>query len=179
MIRTIYNRIVEFFRDKDGSGSIPSKEEMKSLTRQYVRQNQLRELVLNMVLYHPQPFWVKSEDGKMVLVNEAYEKAYKKYLEDYAGNYDKELWGEQIAKEFGENDAVVRRTKSPILVVEKLGEELNEHLLVIKYPITDSSGQEHVAGEAISVQDVICTFADHYGKEKCLEFINQCLDSKE
>jgi len=43
-------------------------------------------------LSFPLPFWYKSEEGRMIMLNDEYCKTYHKCREDYIGKTDYEVW---------------------------------------------------------------------------------------
>ena len=55
-------------------------------------------------LAFPFPFWYKSSDGRMRLLNDEYCKTFKKCREDYIGKTDFEVWDEEKARLFEIDD---------------------------------------------------------------------------
>lgn len=88
----------------------------------------------------PIPMWLKDTTGKMLSLNQAYEDVFLfplgKTRKDYIGNYDEDIWGEQIAEIFRSNDIIVTSQKS---FVEISNEDLKNPLLngwtFYKYPV--------------------------------------------
>ena len=95
----------------------------------------------------PFPFWYKSSDGRMRLLNDEYCRTFKKCREDYIGKTDFEVWDEEKAKVFENND------KSTLL--SQLGYNVyydNEvdDSIVIKWRIPGLTKEEsYVAGIAV------------------------------
>ena len=88
----------------------------------------------------PIPMWLKDNNGRMISLNDAYEKAFllpqNKFREDYIGNTDKEIWGDKIEKIFRRNDKKVLESHQNHIYIEN--EDLTHPLLknweFIKYP---------------------------------------------
>jgi len=123
------------------------KEEMKSridgydekLTEHTNQINELKQILLNrdqeiiqlrnqLMIFEsshtdvPVPIWLKDTSGKMLFLNKVYaEKLLHplgKSAEDYIGNYDKDIWGREVAANFGRHDKKVMHTKKPEEMVE-------------------------------------------------------------
>lgn len=66
----------------------------------------------------PVPIWLKDTNGKMLFVNNEYEKELlnpiNKTAEDYVGNTDIDVWGDEIGKRFQAHDREVMRKKRAI-----------------------------------------------------------------
>lgn len=98
-------------------------------------------------LAFPFPFWYKSSDGRMRLLNDEYCKTFKKCREDYIGKTDFEVWDEEKAKLFEIND------KSTLL--SQLGYNVYyssevEDSIVIKWRIPGLTKEEsYIAGIAV------------------------------
>ena len=56
----------------------------------------------------PLPMWIKDQSGRVLAANEAYEKYYLrpigKTLEDWIGNYDRDVFPQDVAEDWGKND---------------------------------------------------------------------------
>jgi hypothetical protein len=73
----------------------------------------------------PLPTWLKDLDGTMLAINDSYEfyflKPIDKTKEDYIGKTDFDIWNEEIAKIYKENDLAVLHSMKKIW----FGEEVN------------------------------------------------------
>ena len=88
----------------------------------------------------PFPYWVKSREGRMVKLNQAYEDHYLTPIGltrlDYIDHTDFEVWPEDIARSFRIADLDVVKKKAPIITIEKIrinGKETEAQ--VMKFPI--------------------------------------------
>ena len=98
-------------------------------------------------LAFPFPFWYKSSDGRMRLLNDEYCKTFKKCRGDYIGKTDFEVWDEEKAKTFEHNDKAT--------LLSQLGYNVYydnevEDSIVIKWRIPGLTKEEsYVAGIAV------------------------------
>jgi len=88
----------------------------------------------------PVPIWLKDINGKMLFVNQEYERAILhpigKSSKDYIGHTDIDVWRKEVGKKFIENDRKVVRYKKAIEFTEEW-EGLNGQKFkgrLIKYP---------------------------------------------
>lgn len=88
----------------------------------------------------PLPVWMKDTEGKMVFLNDVYEKEFllpRGYsINDYLGKNDYSVWPEEIADAFIKNDKEVMRTKQHIRKIEMLQDAKGNHYYadLLKYP---------------------------------------------
>ena len=98
-------------------------------------------------LAFPFPFWYKSSDGRMRLLNDEYCETFKKCREDYIGKTDFEVWDEEKAKLFEINDKTT--------LLSQLGYNVYydnevEGSIVIKWRIPGLTKEEsYIAGIAV------------------------------
>jgi PAS domain-containing protein len=116
----------------------------------------LRSKVILMESAHtdaPLPMWLKDLNGRMLSVNKAYEEAFLlpigKDASDYIGRYDVDIWGEEVAKGFRENDLEAINSDAPIWKIENVG-ELGNHK-VVKYVRMAGKVKLGIAGIAIPI----------------------------
>jgi len=105
----------------------------------------------------PMPAWIKTDDGVMLCVNAAYERAYGKSSASYPGNEDHVFWPDSVADAFNANDEVVRDTLRTRVVREKVPVwHDNDHSATfLKFPILDDQGRlTGVGGVAISYSEL-------------------------
>lgn len=88
----------------------------------------------------PIPAWIKDASGRVLSCNKAYEDAFLRprgyAISDYVGHDDFAVWPEAIAKDFRENDEMVRKSRSVWSGEEKI-ENVDGSFTktrVIKYP---------------------------------------------
>jgi PAS domain-containing protein len=109
----------------------------------------------------PFPAWLKLvEDGgktyRMAKINRSYEDTYNVTKLEYEGKTDAEIWGEEIAELYAENDRRVYTTKRAVITHEKVREDprnqANQVILhiVAKFPVI-ISGKPKLAIGGISI----------------------------
>ena len=94
----------------------------------------------------PHPTWVKGRDGRMIDLNQPYEKAFDVEGGDYRGKTDVEYWGNELGTEYWSHDLRVMRTEQPWDGYETVrvdGKE--EKWRVTKWPI-------HVSGVIVGIK---------------------------
>ena len=119
-------------------------ESLNSLIRE-LDSALLRSNAISLVF--PFPFWYKSSDGRMRLLNDEYCRTFKKCREDYIGKTDFEVWDEEKAKLFEINDKTT--------LLSQLGYNVYydnevEDSIVIKWRIPGLTKEEsYIAGIAV------------------------------
>lgn len=91
----------------------------------------------------PTPAWLKGQAG-MLVINRAYEAAYGKPAEGYAGESDTAMWDVDIAERFGGNDQIVIQTGKHHRFFESAPRtgQANVHVgEFVKFPVFDSHGR--------------------------------------
>lgn len=122
-------------------------------TRRYTEAQVVRAngLPLALVDSSPHPKWAKAIDGRMKIINRAYEDTFNIRSEEYIGKYDHEIWPVEVAEIFAKHDRQVLMDKKPIEFVEKVPKDPKDphsaliDLWVQKFPIWDTSRTEVVA----------------------------------
>lgn len=135
------------------------KAEIKSLHDKVESLNKLiRELDTALLrsnaisLSFPFPFWYKSSDGVMRLLNDEYCKTYKKCREDYIGKRDKEVWDKDIAEKYENSDRETLRSQLGYSVT--YDHEVKD-TIVIKWRIPGITKEEsYIAGIAVPFEDI-------------------------
>lgn len=98
-------------------------------------------------LSFPFPFWYKSSDGKMRMLNDEYCKKYQRCRETYIGKTDHEVWDTETAEKFKINDDLA--LKSQLGYIIDYDSEVKD-TIVIKWRIPGiTSGESYIAGIAI------------------------------
>lgn len=98
-------------------------------------------------LSFPFPFWYKSNNGTMRMLNDEYCRAFNRCREDYIGKRDEEVWDKDIAEKFQINDK--KTLDSQLGYIIDYNSEI-EDTIVIKWRIPGiTSGDNYVAGVAI------------------------------
>lgn len=87
----------------------------------------------------PLPMWLKDTKGVMLFLNDEYEKQILHPIDmtkaDYIGRTDRDVWAEEIADAWRENDLKIMRTKSPQMMTEHwYGPDGMIEGRVVKYP---------------------------------------------
>ena len=123
------------------------KSDREKNDRIHKLENEVSQLRSNMIILsiaddnYPNPKWMKSNDLMMLKLNKSYEdiylKPFGKSRSDYIGKYDYDIWPEDVAFRFRENDRKVLMSKKPITFSEKVptadGKEIEVE--ITKYPI--------------------------------------------
>jgi len=115
---------------------------------QVVRAN---GLPLALIDSSPIPKWAKSVDGRMKLINRAYEETFKIKSEEYVGRYDHEVWPKYVALAFAAHDREVLASGKVVEFIERVPKDPKDpdsetiDLWVQKHPIWDASRTEIVA----------------------------------
>ena len=123
------------------------KSDREKNDRIHKLENEVSQLRSNMIILsiaddnYPNPKWMKSNDLMMLKLNKSYEdiylKPFGKSRSDYIGKYDHDIWPEDVAFRFRENDRKVLMSKKPITFSEKVptadGKEIEVE--ITKYPI--------------------------------------------
>lgn len=88
----------------------------------------------------PLAMWMKDTSGKMVFLNAIYEDMFLiprgLSMYDYVGKFDKDVWSDEVAREFGKHDKEVIRTKKYVRHIEKIDDGTGGFVYadVLKYP---------------------------------------------
>lgn len=99
--------------------------------------------------------WIKDLDGRYVYANRAAEQAFRTRREALYGKTDAEIFPDETAKLFSENDSRALETGTGIQTVETLRQENGvRHSIVCKFPIRDTDGRiSMVGGVAFDVSE--------------------------
>lgn len=103
----------------------------------------------------PIPMWLKDTAGVMLALNSAYEREFLRPLgkkqSDYVGKTDLEVWGPDIAREYGANDGEVQATRKMWLGTETVPQKDGTvaKYAIMKYPRMEGSYLIGIAGIAI------------------------------
>lgn len=124
-------------------------------------QRTISELQLHIIhlesgnMDHPFPWWCKNAEGKMIVVNRAYEQVFLLprgfTRKDYEQNYDSAIWGDEIAAVYAKNDQRVKTTGQRWEGVEPIAtpDGRIENWLIIKYPRYHNGIFLGIAGVAV------------------------------
>jgi len=88
----------------------------------------------------PVPMWLKDSKGKMVFINNEYERLFLfpvgKTMEDYIGKTDYDIWDKETAEQYRKNDIRAMQSQNPIYTTEliPMAGTLPKELRVVKYP---------------------------------------------
>lgn len=99
--------------------------------------------------------WVKDEQGRYVYLNKTLEKRnFGVLLKDWRGKTDSELWPEEIARRFHENDLAVLESGRAMEVVEEATnlDGSKSIWLVSKFPVTHA-GKRFIAGIGVDITE--------------------------
>ncbi len=125
-------------------------------------QKQLNDLQLKVQLMEsahndlPIPQWLKDTHGRMLSINDPYIKLTGISRDKYIGNTDWDVWPENIARQFIENDNKVMREKKPMHTIEKfiVADGSIEEWNVLKFPRYAGNIVVGIGGIAFKKADV-------------------------
>lgn len=101
--------------------------------------------------------FLKNAAGRYLFVNETCCRIFARPMEEILGHTDVELWPQDIAMQFVENDRAVLSRNAAIQVVESAPhDDGTHHWLITKFPIAADSGQpEMIGGAGIDITERI------------------------
>jgi len=99
--------------------------------------------------------WAKDEYGRYVFLNRAYEQRFGVRLQDWLGKTDFEVWPEELARFYKQNDEKAFHSAAPIEAVEESIEADGRHCVwwIFKFVYSDGRGGRHVGGIAYDVTE--------------------------
>lgn len=105
--------------------------------------------------HRPGNAWIKDEDGRYVYLNKGYEQRFGVNLSDWRGKKDADLWPQEIARKFRENDLAVLSDGQTREVVEETRNPDGSltYWWNFKFLICDALGRKYVGGCGIDVTD--------------------------
>lgn len=169
LVNNEYISLIGVLREQNNDLSTKQKENDERIKNAEEKtaqlKNQLSEFKMLYMTYEslhldlPLPQWVKSKDGRMVMVNRQYEKVFlipvNKTALDYAGKTDIEFWGEEIGKHYSHNDNKVIDLEQPVYTLEPTlnskGDTIYWH--IYKFPLYIGGKISAVGGLAYSPDD--------------------------
>jgi PAS domain S-box-containing protein len=99
--------------------------------------------------------WIKDEQGRYVYISKTLERRFGVRLEDWRGMTDAELWPEEIAKPFRENDLAVLQSGRPVELLEEVPNPDGSKSIFLntKFPMFSANGERFVAGIGLDVTE--------------------------
>ncbi|BAY47944.1 diguanylate cyclase with PAS/PAC and GAF sensors [Scytonema sp. HK-05] len=103
----------------------------------------------------PAVAFMKDEQGRFVYINESFERCFDIKMADWLGKTDFDVWPEQLALQYRENDRAVFAADKTLELVEVVPNPDGHlrHWLSFKFPYKDISGQRLLGGIAIDITD--------------------------
>lgn len=97
--------------------------------------------------------FIKDEEGHYVFANKFLEKRFIYMLDDWRGKTDFEIWPEDVAKQFRQNDLTVISTNRVMETVETTVDPGGKttFYIMFKFPLTDSQGGRLVGGIGVDI----------------------------
>ena len=103
----------------------------------------------------PAVTFIKDAAGHWVYVNDAFGKSFHVQGHDCLGKTNEELWPPEVAAVMGDSDRQVLESGQPFQEVQSFADAHGEqrHWLVLKFPLTGSSGALSIGGAAIEITE--------------------------
>lgn len=116
------------------------RNEISNMKLEQFKSNHNRILFSNSIDSFPFPYWVKSRDGRMIKLNDAFEKAFLKPKDltrmDYIDHFDVNIWSAEEAADFKKTDMRVTITKKKLTYIKDINMNGKvDRYLVTKFPI--------------------------------------------
>jgi PAS domain S-box-containing protein len=147
-------RLLDPPRDQVG-GSIIST--VIDITERKIQEETLRlsEQRFSAFMRHlPGVAFIKDLEGRYVYYNEAAHTLFGKNPEQFLGKTDDEVWPEENAARYRENDAAVVRDRRPAEFVESVEQSDGNHSwLMYKFPIVEAGAVVLVGGVGIDITE--------------------------
>lgn len=104
-----------------------------------------------LIMCCPYPMWFKDTEFKMVFLNKAYELEFGVTVQEYNNKFDENIWPEDVAVEYRQNDLQVLTTQKPISVIEHHfdAQGVYRPITVVKWPLIVNNDLLGVAGMAL------------------------------
>lgn len=101
----------------------------------------------------PAVAWAKDEQGRYVYLNKAYEKRFQVQLDDWQGKTDFEVWPQEVAQAFWENDRKVLADNEALQTIEETitADHLRCYWFISKFVFRNGGNERFVGGVAIDV----------------------------
>ncbi len=98
--------------------------------------------------------FIKDMEGRYVYYNEAAQTLFGRNPEQFLGKTDEEVWPEENATSYRENDAAVIASRRPAEFVESVEQtDGNHHWLMYKFPIVEGGQVVLVGGVGIDITE--------------------------
>ena len=112
------------------------------------------ETRFNEFMHHtPAVTFIKDAAGRWVYVNDAFGRSFLVQGHACLGKTNEELWPPEVAAAMGHSDRQVLETGQPYQEVQSFADAHGEqrHWLVLKFPLTSSTGATSIGGAAIEI----------------------------
>lgn len=103
----------------------------------------------------PAVAFMKDEEGRFVYINELFERCFNMKMADLVGKTDFDVWPQELALQYRENDRAVLAADKTLEIVEVVPNPDGDirHWLSFKFPYRDICGQRLLGGIAIDITD--------------------------
>jgi PAS domain S-box-containing protein len=104
--------------------------------------------------HSPVTAFIKDEEGRYIYVNRLLERLFHRKLADWVGKTDFDLFPQEVANPWRENDLTVLNTGQTLKILETAPLDDGEHYYMsFKFPLPNISGQRLVGGMALDISD--------------------------
>jgi len=131
---------------KDEAEFSAMRKEFKDTIRSLGEPDLVARLTQEVFMSHPIPHWVKSREGKMIALNQAYTDLFGITLEEYINHYDNEVWDSNTAAKYSANDQQAVERGVMRATIEIIKDDKPMKLDVVKWTIR-CCGQVFIAGK--------------------------------
>jgi PAS domain S-box-containing protein len=103
----------------------------------------------------PAVAFMKDTAGRYVYVSEPLQRRFTPTIPEWLGKTDHDLWPEEFARGFRENDMAVLSGDKPVEAVETTpsADGCTSEWMVLRFPFDDGSGQRYLGGVAIDITE--------------------------
>jgi PAS domain S-box-containing protein len=149
--------------DKAGTvdGFVALVSDISDAYRQATQRKQAEEalrasqaLFESFMSHSPVTAFIKDEEGRYIYVNRLIERLFNRKLADWVGKTDFDLFPEEMATQWRENDLAVLTTGQTLKILEMAPLDDGEHYYMsFKFPLQDASGRQLLGGMALDISD--------------------------
>lgn len=136
----------------DGFVALVSDISARKRAEEALRASQ--SLFESFMSHSPVTAFIKDEEGRYIYVNRLIERLFHRKVADWVGKTDFDLFPEEVANHWRENDLAVLNTGQTLKILETAPLDDGEHYYMsFKFPLQDASGRRLLGGMALDISD--------------------------